>query len=147
MPPDMCWFDTVFSMGVFYHRKSPIDHLYQLQGLLVPGGELCLETLVIDGSDGDVLVPRGRYARMNNVWFLPSAVELSNWLNRCGFEDVRIVDIAATTTDEQRSTSWMQFESLDDCLDPKNKNQTVEGLPAPKRAVLLARKPEKRFKS
>ena len=147
MPGDMCWFDTVFSMGVFYHRKSPIDHLYQLQGLLAPGGELCLETLVIDGSDGDVLVPRGRYARMNNVWFLPSAIELAKWLNRCGFEDVKIVDITATTTDEQRSTDWMQFESLADCLDPKNYNQTVEGLPAPKRAVLLATKAGSRVKS
>ena len=141
MPADMCWFDTVFSMGVFYHRKSPIDHLYQLKGLLAPGGELCLETLVIDGGEGDVLVPEGRYARMNNVWFLPSAEELAKWLNRCGFEDVKIVDISVTTADEQRSTEWMQFESLADCLDPKNKNLTVEGLPAPKRAVLLAKKP------
>jgi tRNA (mo5U34)-methyltransferase len=141
MPADMCWFDTVFSMGVFYHRKSPIDHLYQLKGLLAPGGELCLETLVIDGGEGDVLVPEGRYARMNNVWFLPSAEELARWVNRCGFEDVKIVDISVTTVDEQRSTEWMQFESLPDCLDPKNKNLTVEGLPAPKRAVLLAKKP------
>jgi tRNA (mo5U34)-methyltransferase len=141
MPADMGWFDTVFSMGVFYHRKSPIDHLYQLKGLLASGGELCLETLVIDGGEGDVLVPEGRYARMNNVWFLPSAEELARWVNRCGFEDVKIVDISVTTVDEQRSTEWMQFESLPDCLDPKNKNLTVEGLPAPKRAVLLAKKP------
>jgi tRNA (mo5U34)-methyltransferase len=141
MPTNMCWFDTVFSMGVFYHRKSPIDHLYQLLGLLAPGGELCLETLVIDGSDGDVLVPRDRYARMNNIWFLPSPEELAKWLTRCGFEGVKIVDITATTTDEQRSTEWMQFESLSKCLDQKNKNQTVEGLPAPKRAVLVATKP------
>ena len=141
MPANMSWFDTVFSMGVFYHRKSPIDHLYQLLGLLAPGGELCLETLVIDGSDGDVLVPRDRYARMNNIWFLPSPEELAKWLTRCGFEDVKIVDITATTTDEQRSTEWMQFESLSKCLDQKNKNQTMEGLPAPKRAVLVATKP------
>ncbi len=137
----MCWFDTVFSMGVFYHRKSPIDHLYQLKGLLASGGELCLETLVIDGGEGDVLVPEGRYARMNNVWFLPSAEELAKWLNRCGFENVKIVDISVTTADEQRSTEWMRFESLTDCLDAKNRDLTVEGLPAPKRAVLLAKKP------
>jgi tRNA (mo5U34)-methyltransferase len=140
IPADMGWFDTVFSMGVFYHRKSPIDHLYQLKGLLASGGELCLETLVIDGGEGDVLVPKGRYARMNNVWFLPSAEELAKWLNRCGFEDVKIVDISVTTADEQRSTEWMRFESLTDCLDAKNKDLTVEGLPAPKRAVLLAKK-------
>ena len=141
IPADMGWFHTVFSMGVFYHRKSPIDHLYQLKGLLASGGELCLETLVIDGREGDVLVPKGRYARMNNVWFLPSAEELAKWLNRCGFEDVKIVDISVTTAAEQRSTEWMRFESLTDCLDAKNKDLTVEGLPAPKRAVLLAKKP------
>jgi tRNA (mo5U34)-methyltransferase len=141
LPADMSWFDTVFSMGVFYHRKSPVEHLYQLKGLLTSGGELCLETLVIDASEGDVLVPKGRYARMKNVWFLPSAQELAKWLERCGFENIRIVDISVTTTDEQRATEWMKFESLTDCLDAKNENLTVEGLPAPKRAVLLASKP------
>lgn len=141
MPAEMCWFDTVFSMGVFYHRKSPIDHLYQLKSLLSSGGELCLETLVIEGAEGNVLVPKGRYARMNNVWFLPSPGELAQWLRRCGFREVKIVDISVTTIDEQRSTDWMQFESLADCLDPQHKDLTVEGLPAPQRAVIIAKKP------
>ena len=43
-------FDTVFSMGVLYHRKSPLDHLSQLKNQLVKGGELVLETLVVDGD-------------------------------------------------------------------------------------------------
>ncbi|MFT6371600.1 MAG: tRNA (mo5U34)-methyltransferase [Gammaproteobacteria bacterium] len=140
MPIDMNWFDTVFSMGVLYHRKSPIDHLYQLKSLLCSGGELCLETLVIDGGSGDVLVPKYRYARMKNVWFLPSAIELTNWLEKCGFIDVRIVDQSMTTIEEQRTTEWMTFESLTNCLDEDNPNLTVEGLPAPKRAILLAKK-------
>ncbi|MCZ6883288.1 MAG: tRNA 5-methoxyuridine(34)/uridine 5-oxyacetic acid(34) synthase CmoB, partial [Gammaproteobacteria bacterium] len=141
MPADMNWFDTVFSMGVLYHRKSPIDHLYQLKSLITPGGELCLETLVIDGGKGKVLVPPGRYARMKNVWFIPSAEELAAWLQRCGFTNVKIVDITATTTDEQRVTPWMEFESLRDSLDKENNALTVEGLPAPKRAILLATNP------
>ena len=141
MPIDMSWFDTVFSMGVFYHRKSPIDHLYHLRGLLTPGGELCLETLVIDKAEGEVLVPQSRYARMNNVWFLPNPDELVKWVNRCGFKEVRIVDVSDTTIQEQRSTEWMQFESLKDSLDPKDERLTVEGLPAPKRAILMAKKP------
>lgn len=142
MPDEMNWFDTVFSMGVLYHRKSPIDHLYQLKSLLRPGGELCLETLVIEGEQGNILVPKDRYARMRNVWFMPSAEELKRWLERCGFINVRIVDISVTTVEEQRSTEWMQFESLVDCLDPENYLLTVEGLPAPRRAILLANKPE-----
>jgi len=140
MPVGMNWFDTVFSMGVLYHRKSPIDHLYQLKSLLSSGGELCLETLVIDGGAGNVLVPSDRYARMKNVWFLPSAIELANWLEKCGFIDVRIVDVSITSIEEQRTTDWMTFESLTNCLDAKNPMVTVEGLPAPKRAILLARK-------
>ncbi len=138
MPADMRWFDTVFSMGVLYHRKSPFEHLQQLRGLLRPGGELCLETLVIDGAAGQVLVPEDRYARMNNVWFIPSVIELTRWLGRCGFSAVRVVDVSLTTTDEQRSTDWMTFESLRECLDATNPQLTIEGYPAPTRAVILA---------
>lgn len=142
MPTDMNWFDTVFSMGVLYHRKSPIDHLMLLKSLLTPGGELCLETLVIEGGSGDILLPSDRYARMRNVWFIPSAEELAGWLKRCGFISVQIVDSTVTTKDEQRSTEWMQFESLADCLDADNSQLTVEGLPAPRRAVLVASRPD-----
>ncbi|MFT5664926.1 MAG: tRNA (mo5U34)-methyltransferase [Gammaproteobacteria bacterium] len=140
MPGEMNWFDTVFSMGVLYHRRSPIDHLFQLKGLLRAGGELCLETLVIDGDKGDVLVPKLRYARMKNVWFIPSAIELTGWLTRCGFKNVKIVDISSTTVKEQRTTEWMPFESLSECLDPQDSSLTVEGLPAPRRVIIMATK-------
>ena len=40
MPRNMPAFDTVFSMGVLYHRRSPIDHLLELRGLLRAGGEI-----------------------------------------------------------------------------------------------------------
>lgn len=141
LPDDMNWFDTVFSMGVLYHRKSPIEHLLALKSLLAPGGELCLETLVIEGEAGQILLPENRYARMRNVWFIPTALELKKWLERCGFQNVRIVDSSITTIEEQRSTEWMTFESLPECLDPNDQNLTVENLPAPRRAVLLADKP------
>lgn len=141
MPPDLEWFDTVFSMGVLYHRKSPLDHLFQLRSFLRPGGQLCLETLVIEGLSGQVLLPEDRYARMRNVWFIPSAVELVAWLGRCGFVDIEIVDETTTSTDEQRPTHWMRFESLAQCLDPADPTRTVEGLPAPRRAVIIASKP------
>jgi tRNA (mo5U34)-methyltransferase len=140
VPENLQGFDTVLSMGVLYHRRSPFDHLLQLKGLLRPQGELCLETLVIDGGRGEVLVPEGRYARMNNVWFLPSVPELEHWLKRAGFVDVRCVDISRTTVEEQRSTEWMPFESLPQCLDPGDTSRTVEGYPAPLRAVVLAQR-------
>ncbi len=138
LPTDVGCFDTAFSMGVLYHRKSPIEHLQQLFGLLRPGGELCLETLVIDGGAGRILVPPGRYARMRNVWFIPAAAELAVWLRRCGFGDIRVVDESVTGVGEQRSTDWMPFESLAECLAAEDPTVTVEGLPAPRRAVILA---------
>lgn len=36
--PELAAFDTVFSMGVLYHRRSPLDHLYQLKNQLVSEG-------------------------------------------------------------------------------------------------------------
>ncbi|MGX9273195.1 tRNA 5-methoxyuridine(34)/uridine 5-oxyacetic acid(34) synthase CmoB [Pantoea ananatis] len=134
-------FDTVFSMGVLYHRRSPLDHLLQLKNQLVSGGELVLETLVIEGDVNQVLVPGERYAHMRNVYFIPSAEALKSWMEKCGFVDVRIVDFAVTTTDEQRRTSWMTSESLAEFLDPADSGKTVEGYPAPLRAVLVATKP------
>ncbi len=131
--------DTVFSMGVLYHRKSPIDHLYDLKALLKPGGELVLETLVIEGDEQAVLVPQGRYAQMRNVWFLPSAAALSLWLKKCGFKQVEIVDVDVTSLEEQRATQWMEFHSLRDFLDPVDISKTIEGHPAPRRAILVAR--------
>ena len=138
VPPDLRAFDTVFSMGVFYHRRSPIDHLLELRGCLKPGGELVLETLVLEGELGSVLVPEGRYAKMRNLWFIPSLPTLESWLKRCGFRDVRVCDVTPTTTAEQRSTPWMRFESLKDFLDPRDASLTVEGYPAPLRAVVVA---------
>ncbi len=131
-------FDTVFSMGVLYHRRSPIDHLLELKGCLRPGGELVLETLIIEGIDGQVLLPPGRYARMRNVWFLPSCDALVSWLHRCGFGNVRLLDVTKTTIQEQRTTEWMPFHSLKDFLSPDNKDLTCEGLPAPIRAIFTA---------
>ena len=139
--PALNAFDTVFSMGVLYHRRSPLEHLWQLKDQLVQDGELVLETLVIEGDEHSVLVPGDRYAQMRNVYFIPSAAALKNWLEKCGFVDVRIVDVCTTTLEEQRRTDWMITESLAEFLDPNDSSKTIEGYPAPTRAVLIARKP------
>ncbi|MFA7555947.1 MAG: tRNA 5-methoxyuridine(34)/uridine 5-oxyacetic acid(34) synthase CmoB [Spongiibacteraceae bacterium] len=138
LPAKLRFFDTVFSMGVLYHRRSPFDHLMELRDTLRSGGELVLETLIIDGKDNEVLVPQGRYARMGNVWFLPSCATLSNWLKKVGFNNIKLLDVTTTTTDEQRSTEWMTFHSLEQFLDPKDPSKTIEGYPAPKRAIFTA---------
>lgn len=141
LPTEGEQFDTVFSMGVLYHRRSPLDHLLELKGALCAGGELVLETLVVEGDERTVLMPEDRYAVMRNVFFLPSVAMLTRWLERCGFVDVRCVDESNTTVQEQRSTDWMRFQSLPDFLDSDDHRLTREGYPAPRRAVLVARKP------
>lgn len=140
VPKNLQAFDTVFSMGVLYHRRSPLDHLLQLKHCLKPGGELVLETLVIDGDENDVLVPEDRYARMGNVWFIPSTAQLQRWLQRCGMKNIRVVDVNQTSTEEQRTTEWMTYQSLSDFLDPGDSNKSIEGYPAPKRAIIVSEK-------
>ena len=100
--------------------------------------ELVLETLVIEGEEEIALSPSGRYAKMNNVYFLPTVSCLEGWMRRAGFENVRCIDVTATTSEEQRKTEWVQTESLEDFLDPADQTRTVEGHPAPLRAILLA---------
>ena len=141
LPPKLKSFDTTFSMGVLYHRRSPMDHLTDLRDTLAPGGQLVLETLVVEGGEDTVFVPPDRYARMGNVWFLPSPAALMKWMSKTGFIDVELVDLNQTTVAEQHSTEWMTFYSLSNFLDSDDHNKTVEGHPAPRRAIITARLP------
>ena len=140
--PDACRaFDTTFSMGVLYHQRSPIEHLRQLRSTLRHGGQLVLETIFIPGEESFASTPADRYARMKNVWLLPTLAELATWLQRTGYRDIEIIDTAITTSEEQRSTEWMSFESLAEALDPRDPTRTVEGWPAPRRVVVTATAP------
>lgn len=138
MPLSMQSFDTVFSMGVLYHCRLPLDHLRRLKQCLRPGGELVLETLVVEGTAGTVLKPGARYARMKNVRFIPSCAALEDWLRDCGFENIRLVSVTPTTAEEQRATEWSGELSLKDFLDPNDPARTIEGYPSPRRAIMLA---------
>jgi len=140
--PNEAVFDTVFSMGVLYHQKDHIVHLQQLKNVMTMGGELILETLVIDAIHGEQIVPEDRYARMRNVWCLPSTDTLRTWLEHAGFSDIKLVDVTKTTPEEQRATHWIgdNTQSLQDFLDPNDDNLTIEGLPAPKRAIFVCQK-------
>lgn len=140
-PPAGNVFDTTFSMGVLYHQRRPIEHLQQLQTTLRSGGQLVLETIYLPGDDLSAKTPADRYARMRNVWSLPTVSLLVRWLEETGYTAVEIVDRSVTTTDEQRSTQWMKFESLPEALDPDDPTKTVEGLPAPRRVVVTATAP------
>jgi tRNA (mo5U34)-methyltransferase len=132
--------DTVFSMGVLYHRKDPAHHLKRIHSLLKKGGTLVLETLVLPKRrEEDLLVPEGRYARMRNVWAIPGTKRLLNLVAGAGFRSAEVANVTPTTVLEQRSTDWMRFDSLEQATDPLDRSMTVEGLPAPVRAIVIAR--------
>jgi len=143
LPDKLSACDTVFSMGVLYHRRSPLDHLIELRNALIPNGELVLETLNINKAGQNVLMPEDRYAMMRNVFFLPSIELLTRWLERSGFIDIQVIDINQTSCEEQRVTDWVKAKSLKDFLNPNNLNLTIEGYPAPLRACLTATKDPK----
>ncbi len=132
------FFDTVVCMGILYHQRDPREALARIGRLLRPGGELVLETLIVESHQDDLLKPPGRYAKMNNVHAVPTVRRIERWLRQTGFGQTRCVDVTPTTPAEQRRTDWMPFESLTDFLDRNDPRLTVEGHPAPVRAMVMA---------
>jgi tRNA (mo5U34)-methyltransferase len=136
--PENKQFDCVFSMGVIYHRKDPVDHLTRLHRVTRDSGLLILETLIQEGNNS--LYPKGRYARMGNVSCVPCESDLFDWIRQAGFRDPERIDRTRTSVAEQRTTDWMKFESLSESLDRHNSALTVEGLQAPIREIIIAKK-------
>jgi len=128
-------FDALFSMGVVYHRRDPAAHVRALARHAHRDTVVVLESLVVDG---DPIEPPDRYARMRNVHVIPDVATLAGWLEAAGFATVRMVDQSVTTVAEQRATAWMTYQSLADALDSDDPTRTVEGYPAPQRAVMIA---------
>ena len=126
-------------MGVLYHQRDHMAHLFQLHKMMTPDAELVLETLIVEGPEDYVLIPNGRYAQMRNVYSIPSIKTLKSWLNDANFNNARVVNISKTTTAEQRKTPWIgeNGASLEDFLDPLDDSLTIEGYPAPTRAIVV----------
>lgn len=131
-------FDTIICLGVLYHRTNPIDCLKILKNALNAGGEIIADTLIVDSPKEIALTPL-IYAKMKNVYFIPSVSAFENWLKRAGFRDIELLCTKKTTQDEQRKTDWICGESLGDFLDKSDENKTIEGYPAPIRAYFKAR--------
>jgi len=133
-------FDGIFCMGILYHHPDPIGLLRTLFAALRPGGFLVLESIVIPGEDHRCLIPSDRYAKMRNVWFLPTVRAMEIMLERTRFRDVICLADQVHTPREQRTTYWNQGPSHADFMMPGDPSKTCEGYPAPRRAILLARK-------
>ena len=133
-------FDTLFCLGVLYHRSDPISTLKSLYQGLNADGELILDTFIIDGEEDIALTPLERYSKIPNIYFIPTVNALKNWCYRAGFKSIELLEIKTTDLKEQRKTQWIDSQSLEDFLDPNDSNLTVEGYPAPKRAYIKAKK-------
>lgn len=133
-------FDVIFCMGILYHRPSPIGALQELLSALKPGGTLIVESQAIPGGEPVALFPEHTYAKVPGTWFVPTAICLQHWIQRAGFRDVRCFCEHAMSSDEQRRTPWMDFESYQDFIDKDNPGLTIEGYPAPRRVFFKANK-------
>ena len=131
-------FDILFCLGVLYHRSDPVMMLKSLFKGLNKGGELILDTFMIDGEEEMCLTPKDRYSKIPNIYFVPTVPALINWCHRAGFEEVQVLETMVTESNEQRKTEWIDTQSLEDYLDPNDKTKTVEGYPAPKRVYIKA---------
>ncbi len=131
-------FDILFCLGVLYHRSDPVAMLKSLYKGLNKGGELILDTFMIDGEADMCLTPKDRYSKIPNIYFVPTVNALKNWCHRAGFESVEVLETMKTEPHEQRKTEWIDTQSLEDFLDPHDDSKTVEGYPAPKRVYIKA---------
>ncbi len=131
-------FDVLFCLGVLYHRADPVGMLKSLFKGLNKGGELILDTFMIDGEEEICLTPKERYSKIPNIYFVPTINALKNWCYRAGFEMVEVLETMVTESNEQRKTEWIETQSLEDFLDPNDPGKTVEGYPAPKRVYIKA---------
>jgi len=136
-------FDTIFCLGVLYHRSDPVAMLKQLYKGLESSGEVYLDTFMIDGEEEICLSPAGAYSKIPNIYFVPTVPALRNWCLRAGFSGFELLETSVTTPEEQRKTEWIEGQSLEDFLDPEDPSKTVEGYPAPKRVyVRLTKEPK-----
>jgi tRNA (mo5U34)-methyltransferase len=132
-------FDTIFCLGVLYHRSDPVSSLKSLKKSLNSSGELILDTFMIDGDDEVALSPNKKYSKIPNIYFVPTIPCLKNWCLRAGFSQFEVLEISKTDINEQRKTDWIMGESLGEFLDKDDDTKTVEGYPAPKRVYIKAK--------
>jgi len=136
-------FDTIFCLGVLYHRSDPVAMLKSLYKGLDKEGELFLDTFYIEGEDEMCLTPASSYSKIPNIYFVPTINALKNWCLRAGFESFEVLETSKTDASEQRKTSWIEGQSLEDFLDKEDSSKTVEGYPAPARVYIRAKKEKK----
>jgi tRNA (mo5U34)-methyltransferase len=129
-------FDTIFCLGVLYHRSDPVAMLKSLYKGLEKKGEVILDTFYIEGEGEICLCPESSYSKIPNIYFVPTIKALKNWCKRAGFDSFEVLESSKTDSSEQRKTKWIEGESLENFLDKNDASKTVEGYPAPARVYV-----------
>ncbi|WP_144666577.1 tRNA 5-methoxyuridine(34)/uridine 5-oxyacetic acid(34) synthase CmoB [Campylobacter jejuni] len=129
-------FDVIFCLGVIYHRSDPVKMLKDLKAGLNKNGIVFLDTMYIEDEREIALVPNKTYSKIPNIYFVPSIRALKNWCEKAGFKEFEVLATKKTDENEQRKTEWIDSFSLENFLDPKDKNLTIEGYEAPKRVYV-----------
>jgi len=129
-------FDTIFCLGVLYHRSDPVAMLKSLYKGLDKKGEVILDTFYIEGEEEIALCPESSYSKIPNIYFVPTIKALKNWCHRAGFCKFEVLETNVTDANEQRKTEWIEGQSLEDFLDKDDASKTVEGYPAPQRVYV-----------
>lgn len=129
-------FDVIFCLGVIYHRSDPVKMLKDLKAGLNKNGVVFLDTMYIEDEREIALVPHKTYSKIPNIYFIPSISALKNWCERAGFKEFEVLATKKTDENEQRKTEWIDSFSLENFLNPKDKNLTIEGYEAPKRVYV-----------
>ena len=128
---------AVFICPVVYSlRSDPIKMLKDLKAGLNKNGVVFLDTMYIEDEREIALVPNKTYSKIPNIYFVPSISALKNWCERAGFKEFEVLATKKTDENEQRKTEWIDSFSLENFLDPKDKNLTIEGYEAPKRVYI-----------
>lgn len=139
LPEFVKFFDVILCFGILYHHADPISMLSYIHQSLKNKGVLYLESLGIDESGSFALIPSKTYANAKGMWFIPTQNCLENLLTRCGFNNVKILDKRPLTIQEQRTTVYSPYPSLQEgmstCLQ-----KTIEGYPPPYRFLVQAQK-------
>ncbi|WP_324173005.1 tRNA 5-methoxyuridine(34)/uridine 5-oxyacetic acid(34) synthase CmoB [Sulfurimonas sp.] len=136
-------FDTIFCLGVLYHRSDPVAMLKSLFKGLENKGEVILDTFYINGEEEMCLCPESSYSKIPNIYFVPTIPALKNWCLRAGFSSFEVLETSTTDAQEQRRTPWIEGQSLEDFLDKDDKTKTIEGYSAPQRVYVKLIKEKK----
>ena len=131
-------FNLILSMGVLYHVKNIPCHIDAVKKLIKKNGYLVLET-IISSSEKNINIEQGMtYAGMKNIGTIFSKANLIDLLNASGFKNIELVNESFTSTNEQRTTKWMQGKSFKDFTLPNGR--TIEGFSPVCRSIFVAQK-------